>query len=939
MKSHGGSPNPPAPFPAKPPRTGEGRGSHKLRVSSWLRFFRWQRPTFCLPLPSPVRGGLAGKGAGGLGLLLTVTMVHAQTAPPATPPTPKPGFAAPAATKPDAVVSSLVAAIRDNNPAKVEALLAKDANVNATDANGSTPLMQACAASGPEIVRLLLAKGADVNARDRDGFGPLAIAAYSGKAEVAELLLAKGADVNQADAKGRTPLMGAAYSGRGPILKLLLDKGADVRAKDAEDFTALMVAAGAGSEENIRLLLGRGANVNAPTKTGFTPLMQACGTRRPQIVRVLLSFDATVNNVAQRGATALLVACYAGDGVSARLLLDRGAYVEAADAIGHTPLIGAAYSGSVEACRYLLERGAKRETKTKTGFTALMQAAYSGRLEVARLLLERGADLSVATNAGVTPLMQAAGTGNAPMLRLLLDWGADINAKDTKDQTALVWAKKRDQKEVMPLLNRAASVTLAPSARLQPIVPYIPPGPKPQIVGPRIVGATPSRPFLHRLGAVGKGPFTWRAQNLAPGLTLDPKTGIITGKIAKAGEWTTNVSVSSSSGQATQTLRIVGGAGKLALTPPMGWSAWNLFGETVTSAKIQEQADWLVKTGLAAHGYTFVLLDDTWQGRRDTQTGALGPNRRIGDIKQLADYVHAKGLKLGIYSSPNEETCAGYAGSLGHEEQDAATWAGWGVDYLKYDWCDQKTKRFEATSELLRPTFAKMRAALDKQNRDIVYTITTYGLAAPWVWGRDVGANSWWTSAQLVESWDGISKSGFGTASKTDEAGPGGFNDPGWLLLGKVGSASINPHFVRLTPDEQKTVFTVWCMASAPLILSCDLTQLDPNAFYPVTTAIITNDEVIAIDQDANGKPGAPIDGSYAGEIWGKTLSDGSTVVALFNKRDAVRRLSVRWADVGLTGSQKVRDLWLRKDLGTIADEFGAEVPAHGVVLIKVGGK
>jgi alpha-galactosidase len=369
----------------------------------------------------------------------------------------------------------------------------------------------------------------------------------------------------------------------------------------------------------------------------------------------------------------------------------------------------------------------------------------------------------------------------------------------------------------------------------------------------------------------------------------------------------------------------------------MGWSAWNLYGETVTGENVRKQAQWLVETGLADYGYTYVLLDDTWQGRRDGQTGELPPNRRMGDIKSLADFLHAKGLKLGIYSSPNQETCAGYTGSANHEEQDAKTWAAWGVDYLKYDWCDQNTGRRDATPALLKPMFDKMRTALDKTDRDIVYSITTYGLASPWEWGRDSGANVWWTSGQIVESWESVSRAAQGLNSRNDNTGPGGWGDPGWLYIGKVGSATINPHFTKLTPDEQKAQFTMWCMVSAPLILSNDLTQLDPNAFFPVTRAIITNDEAIAINQDPLGKPGAPFDGSFAGEIWSRKLADGTVAVALFNRQNYPRKITAVWKELGLTGPQAVRDIWRRKDLGKFDTDFGAEVPAHGVVFLKVG--
>ena len=953
MRSRAGRISPLSPLPPfPPPKRGAKGESRTKRVG-------WGSPAYPVrisgsPFLLASEGGKGGRGERGpaLAFLLAFSLcatTHAQTpTEPAPKPTPRPPAVKTPAPVTDAAVNALINAIRDNDAAKVKMLLVKGVNVNASDANGSTPLMQACAAADVAIVSALLEKGAEVSARDKDGFSPLVIAAYSGKSSTAELLLQKGAPVDSADAKGRTALMGAAYSGRVPVVKLLLDRGAVVGAKDAEDFTALMVAAGAGNVENVRLLIDKGADVNKPTKTGFTPLMQACGTKHPEVVKLLLDHDALVNNTAMRGANALLVAAYAGDPESVRLLLRKGARVDAEDAIGHTPLIGAAYSGNLDTTRTLADYGAKLEAKTKTGFTALMQAAYSGRVDVVRFLMERGADVEVRTAQGITPLMQAAGTGNEEIMRLLLEGGADVNAADQKGQTAAAWAAKRDHKEVIPLLKRAGGVLpdtpavpvpFVPLARLANLATLAASDPKPTINAASVLGGTPGRPFLYRIPATGKAPLMFSASGLPSGLTLDAKTGTLTGKMATAGEYPVTLAVSGPAGKVTRTVKFVCGTGKLALTPPMGWSAWNLYGETVTAEKVRLQTDWLIKSGLAMHGYQYVLLDDTWQGRRDTQTGELDSNRRMGDIKSLADYVHSKGLKLGIYSSPNEETCAGYAGSMDHEDQDAKTFAGWGVDYLKYDWCDQKSGRRASTPELLKGVFSKMRTALDKTDRDIVYAVTTYGLGTPWEWAADkeVRANSWWTTAQIIETWEGVSRSGFGTASKTENAGPGHWNDPGWLLLGKVGSTSINPHFTKLTPDEQKTQFTVWCMSAAPLILSNDLTQLDPNAFYPVTTALLTNDEVIAIDQDALGKPGAPIDGSYAGEIWGRPLADGTIAVALFNKQGYKRQMAVTWEALKLSGPKSVRDLWLRKDLGEVSDHFSVEVPAHGVVLLKLG--
>ncbi len=879
--------------------------------------------------------------------------------PPRSPQTP------PAVAKPDKNTVALIEAIEANDVAKVKAAIATGANVNVRDASLSTPLMQACAAAGSEVVTALLAAGAEIGATDKDGFTPLIVTSYAGKVPIARLLLEKGAKVNEPDTKGRTPLMGAAYSGQEGIVTLLLEKGADVQAKDAEDFTALMVAAGAANTANVRLLLEKGAVVDAPTKTGFTPLMQACGAKfdtpfrakeQTAIVNLLLEHRADVNAIAQKGSTPLMVAAYAGNTDAVGILLNKGAAVELVDSVGHTALIGAAYSGSVESVKMLLDRGSRLETKTRTGFTALMQAAYSGRLPAARLLLARGADVFATTGQGITPLMQAAGTGNDAMLRLLLEYGSDIGATDVKGQNAAYWAIKRGHAELLPLLVRAgvdvtglkevpaditrqaAKVTPVPvSARLREQIGSLPvQSPIPVLYGPTVVGVSSGRPLLHRIGASGAGKLAFKAAPLPPGLTLDAATGILSGKIAVPGKYPISLTVTGPAGKATGKLTVICAKDGIARTPPMGWSAWNLYGETVTGDAVRRQAEWLIKTGLAAHGYTYVLLDDTWQGRRDTVTGELTSNRRLGDIASLAAYLHARGLKFGLYSSPNEETCAGFSGSMDHEEQDARTFAKWGADYLKYDWCDAKSRRGTTTSVMLKEAFGKMKAALDRTDRDIFFAINPYGYAVASQWGQEVGANSWWTVSQLNETWESVSRSGFDVAFKDSDAGPGHWNDLGWLYIGKVGSATINPHFTKLTADEQKAQFSLWCLQAAPLILSCDLTNLNPNTFYPVTSAILTNDEVIAIDQDALGKPATPVDGTN-NEIWSRPLADGTVAVGCFNRRGVARTMTVRLEALELTGAQPVRDLWQRKNLGAKSGEWSVTVPAHGVSLFKVG--
>ncbi|MDX1935113.1 MAG: ankyrin repeat domain-containing protein [Capsulimonadales bacterium] len=894
----------------------------------------------------------AGKGLKGMLLLLTAGVCV--PAPAQETPRPTPAPVVRPRTAPDGN-NALIAAIRDNDPVRLAAVLERGGNVNATDANLSTPLMQAAAAAGPEVVRLLVEKGAEVRARDKTGFTPLIIAAYSGKPEVVRYLLERGADPNDADNDRRTALMGAAYSGREDVALRLLESGAEINATDKDGFTPLMVASGTRNAALVRLLLDRGANINAPTRSGFTPLMQAAGAGQPAVVAVLLERGAEVNARSQKRATALLVAAYAGNAEIARLLLERGATVEVADSVGHTPLIGAAYSGNVAIARSLLDRGASIKSKTTAGLDALMQAAYSGRRDVAALLLARGAAVDSRTVRGLTPLMQAVGAGNATTARLLLDYGADVNAEDSSRQTPAVWARKRGHEEMLPLLRQAGAVidgktasapvpvpsTTAPFCQKQ--LALSPPSVIPEIHGPHVLGMSPGRPFVYRIPATGKGKLLFSATGLPAGVLLDKTTGILRGKIAAPGRYPTVLKAGKDGKPFALTL--ICAKGKIGQTPPLGWSAWNLFGDTVDFEKVREQADWLIRSGLAAHGFNYILLDDAWQGRRDLRTGELTANQRMRSIKALADYLHARGLRLGIYSSPNEETGGGYTGSQGREEQDARTFAAWGVDYLKYDWTDNKQGRLNVDRETVIAAFARMRTALDKTDRDIFYAITPYGFGGVQPWGDPpVSANSWWTSLQVVESWDAMSRNGFRLGVGFGQpAGPGHWNDPGWLLVGKIGSASINPHFTALTADEQKTQISLWTVVAAPLILSCDLRQLDPNRFFPITTALLTNDEVLAVHQDALGKPGERIGTQGRAEIWARSLADGTIAIGLFNRGDSEQKVTVdfeslkEWDGGERTGPQPVRDLWLRQDKGTATDSFSASVPAHGVVLIRLG--
>jgi alpha-galactosidase len=453
---------------------------------------------------------------------------------------------------------------------------------------------------------------------------------------------------------------------------------------------------------------------------------------------------------------------------------------------------------------------------------------------------------------------------------------------------------------------------------------------KPAIHGPRITGGTPGRPFLFLIPATGEGPLTFSAKNLPAGLTLDAKTGIISGAIERAGKAEVQLTVKGPKGSATRPLTIVGGNDALALTPPLGWNSWNVWGRSVDDAKVRAAADWMVKSGLAAHGFQFINIDDGWEGARDA-SGELHPNEKFPDMKALADYVHSHGLKIGIYSSPGPRTCQGLEGSYQHEAQDAAMWARWGIDLLKHDWCSyDRIARDNSLAELQKP-YLIMRDALARTGRDIVYSLCQYGMGNVWEWGADVGGNYWRTSGDLTDVWSNMSAVGFRQAGREKYSRPGHWTDPDMLVVGKVGwGPSI--HDTRLTPNEQITHITLWSLQAAPLLIGCDLSQMSQ-----FTVDLLTNDEVLDVDQDPLGKGASRIWQRERLEMWARPLWDGTMAVGLFNRGLREANMTVKWSELGLSGRQPVRDLWMHKDVGEFKDSFSARVPSHGALLIKVG--
>ena len=487
---------------------------------------------------------------------------------------------------------------------------------------------------------------------------------------------------------------------------------------------------------------------------------------------------------------------------------------------------------------------------------------------------------------------------------------------------------------IAPPLPESPPSAVPATARLNPVI--LPPDPRPAIHGPKIVGATPLHPFLFLIPATGADPLTYACPDLPGGLKLDTQTGIISGSVAVAGNYALHLSVSNAQGTVSRVLTLVCADHSLALTPPMGWDASNFYANQIDAEKTRNAADWLVKSGLAAHGYQYVHIGDTWQGIRDKKTGEILPNRRrFPDPKDLADYLHSQGLKFGLSSSATEHTCGGYPGSQGFVSQDAKTYAGWGVDYLEYTWCP-----LAAVDEGKPPgnegaAFQEMRDALQKTDRDIVYALNTFGKDSPSDIGISAGANSWMTSQQLYDDWSLVVRDYFPGSWMFERGGPGHWNDPGLLMVGKFGVGE--PRKTRLTYCEQMAQLSQSALVSAPLWLSCDLSSLDPNTFHPSTTAMLTNDEVLDVDQDPLGHAAGQIVGGRAFQIWSKPLSDGTVAVGLFNVGEGVRPMRVKLSSLGLSSPQPIRDLWLHQDLGDFTQSFTAEVPEHGVVFLKIG--
>ena len=515
-------------------------------------------------------------------------------------------------------------------------------------------------------------------------------------------------------------------------------------------------------------------------------------------------------------------------------------------------------------------------------------------------------------------------------LTLMVEGGEDGINFDHAD-----WANAR-----IEYVGTKPKVLVAPKEEAVILTPK--PSPKPRINSAKVFGVRPGNPFLYTIAATGDRPMTFSAKGLPEGLFLDVKTGMISGTLKEMGEYKVTLGARNALGTAESKLKIVCGQ-RIGLTPAMGWNSWNCFAGAVTTDKVKAAADAMVKSGLINHGWTYINIDDYWevkpsatndptlQGPGRDDKGRIVPNPRFPDMKGLADYVHSLGLKIGLYSSPGPLTCGGCVASYQHEEQDAKQYGDWGFDYLKYDWCSYSriAPRDPNRADLMKP-YQVMRAALDKVPRDILYSLCQYGMGNVWEWGEQVGGNSWRTTGDITDTWASLSGIGFRQGGHETYVGPGHFDDPDMLIVGKVGwGPSLRQ--TRLTPNEQYTHISLWCLLCSPLLIGCDMTQFDD-----FTLGLLTNDEVLEVNQDPLGRQASRVTKEGTAEVWAKDMEDGSKAVGLFNRSEFEAPVKVTWQALGVSGKRKVRDLWRQKDLGQFAGQFEAKVPRHGVVLVRL---
>ena len=476
-----------------------------------------------------------------------------------------------------------------------------------------------------------------------------------------------------------------------------------------------------------------------------------------------------------------------------------------------------------------------------------------------------------------------------------------------------------------------------------------PPGSAPKINGPEVYGSRPGHPFLYRIPCTGQRPIRFAAGNLPAGLKLDPDSGIISGSSpVNRGEYIVTLHAKNSHGSAERKFRIEVGD-TLALTPPMGWNHWYTHYDRVSDPLFRAAADAMIASGMADFGYQYVNMDDCWMVKPGSEStalsgparddnGAILPNKNFPDLKALTDYIHGKGLKAGIYTSPGPLTCAKYEGSYEHEEIDARKFAEWGFDFLKYDWCSYGRIAPRATLADQQKPYAKMGTILKSLDRDVVFNLCQYGMGDVWKWGGDVEGHCWRTTGDLGLAKDtklpGFYHIGLSNAAHWENAGPGRWNDPDYILIGYIGNARQQNEPAKLTPltpDEQYSYMSMWSLMAAPLFYSGDMGRLDD-----FTLSLLCNSEVIDVDQDALGRQAKIVRMSDDELVLAKPMEDGSLAVGLFNLSEGKRTVAADWQDLGVKGPLRTRDVWRQSDLGSGEGSLSYEIAPHGVRFVRL---
>ena len=472
----------------------------------------------------------------------------------------------------------------------------------------------------------------------------------------------------------------------------------------------------------------------------------------------------------------------------------------------------------------------------------------------------------------------------------------------------------------------ASGIAVSTEEELPYILTPAPPR-EPRINGAKVFGVRPGSPFLFKVPATGEPPLRYYAYDLPETLSIDEATGIITGRVDEKSTRVVRLCVENAWGHSERDLRIVCGD-LISLTPPLGWNSWNCWGLSVSDEKVRLSAEYMRSSGLIDHGWTYVNIDDGWEDAH--VDSVIRTNSKFPDMRALCDYVHSLGLKIGIYSSPGPKTCGGYEGSYRYEFRDIWSYAYWGIDYLKYDWCSYYQIAPDPKPDQMKYPYKLMKRAIRSVPRDIHYSLCQYGMGEVWKWGAEVDGNSWRTTGDITDTWESMSGIGFSQGKCSPYAAPGRWNDPDMLVVGWVGWGP-ELHQTRLTPSEQYTHITLWSMLASPLLIGCDLSRLDP-----FTLSLLTNDEVLAVNQDPLGRQAVQAEANEAYQIWIKEMEDSSRVVGVFNLTEKPVYVHLNLGKLGLDGKLRMRDLWSQKCLGMVQKHCEVRVMPHGARMLQL---